>query len=230
MAEDHCPICGARHGRQQPCAENLLASGAERHAWRVNVETEDGIEAFGVLIAPCDDVWRARILTYPNVLWLAPGGAATLKFIGYTPQEAEQRAVEFIREHCQERGFAFRDEPPRVSAAEIPAEIRQGTAQAGQPAPRKVRFTPIRFGVGRPTELAGTGNLSETGLFILTEQPLRTGRPVAMALQAAARRVLDLSGRVVWIRPEPEWGRAPGMGVYLPAPPPRYVKFVRSLP
>jgi hypothetical protein len=230
MAEEHCAICGARHEQREACAGNLLASGAERHAWRVNVETPEGIEAFGVLVAPCEGMWRARILTYPNVLWLAPGGSATLKFIGQTPRDAEQRAIEFVRRHCAERGFTFRDEPVHASAASIPAESRPGVARAGQPAPRKVRFAPIRFGIGRPTELAGTDNLSETGLFILTAEPLPSGKPLTMALQTAPRRELDLSGRIVWTRVHPEWGRAPGMGIYLPAPPRPYVDFVRSLP
>lgn len=61
------------------------ATGPERHGWRVHVETSRGVEAIGVLVAPSGDLWRSRILTYPNVLWTAPGGRSTLKFLAPTP-------------------------------------------------------------------------------------------------------------------------------------------------
>jgi len=47
---------------------DLRATGDERHGWRVAVETPHGIEAYGVLVAPTHERWRARILTFPNVL------------------------------------------------------------------------------------------------------------------------------------------------------------------
>jgi hypothetical protein len=75
----------------------------------VNVETPFGHEAIGVLLAPSHDVWRARILTYPNVLWAAPGGRGAIKFVGDTPAEAEARAIKFVEEHVRAKRYLRRD-------------------------------------------------------------------------------------------------------------------------
>ena len=77
-----CPVCGSVHAGPRDCPGDLRATGPERHGWRVAVETPLGIEAYGILVAPTHERWRARILTFPNVLWTIPGGAATLKFVG----------------------------------------------------------------------------------------------------------------------------------------------------
>ena len=83
----YCSVCGGDHARRQDCPGELRATGPERHGWRVAVETPYGLEAYGVLVAPSFDVWRARVITYPNILWTVPGGAVTLKFAGTTAQD-----------------------------------------------------------------------------------------------------------------------------------------------
>ena len=79
-----CEICCTTHLPSHRCPGDLQATEDERHGWRVNVETPQGIEGYGVLVAPTSGPWRARILTYPNILWLVPGGRATIKFVGDT--------------------------------------------------------------------------------------------------------------------------------------------------
>ncbi|ANM28620.1 hypothetical protein ABI59_01790 [Acidobacteria bacterium Mor1] len=205
-----------------------MATGPERHGWRVNIETPAGVEAIGVLVAEAGDVWRARILTYPKVLWVVPGGSGTIKFVGRTPREAEEQAIEFIREHCRERDYSFRDELALVEPEALPdsGPIRR---PQGDPAQRKVRFLPVRFGVARPTETGGTGNLSETGIFIITDAPVDEGQWVEMELELEREHV-DLRGFVRWSRADHHAGRAPGMGVQLEQPSGRYLRYVRTLP
>ena len=82
MVEQWCPVCCCRHRDKKDCPGELLATGPERQGWRVNVQTSTGIEACGVLVAPAGDSWRARILTFPNILWTVPDGSGTLKFVG----------------------------------------------------------------------------------------------------------------------------------------------------
>src|SRR6267143_1834934 len=96
VSHTFCCVCGTEHSGPASCPGELRATGAEKHGWRVNVETPFGHEAIGVLLAPSHDVWRARILTYPNVLWAAPGGRGAIKFVGDTPAEAEERAIKFV--------------------------------------------------------------------------------------------------------------------------------------
>ena len=224
--DDWCQVCGTRHDRPELCPGELSAHGPERHAWRVNVETPGGLEAYGVLIARCDGGWRARILTFPNVLWLAPGHQTTLKFVGATPIEAESVASEFIREHCSTRGYVLREGPVLAQ----PGRIREESLDDADdgPAPRKIRFLPVRFGVVRPSESGQTGNLSESGLFVLTEIPILVGKPLMLALETE-RQVVPLHGRVIWMRKQQQVGRDPGMGVQLIEPPQRYVEYVRLL-
>ena len=219
-----CRVCGTRHEQRSDCPGELRPTGPERHGWRVTVETPHGIEAYGVLVADCDGVWRARILTYPNVLWCAPRGEGTIKFIGATPAEAEDRAVTFVLEHCRERGFTVRD-----AAVGVPSDALPNESATVAPALRKVRFLPIRFGECRPSNLAKTGNLSETGLFVLTPEPADPGTSLSMTLTLGEEVRLDLAGRVVWRRKDHFVGRVPGMGVQLPVPPQDYLEYVRTL-
>ena len=53
MSQTWCPICSTRHqpGRQD-CPGEVAATEPERHGWKVNVETPQGLEAYGVLVAP----------------------------------------------------------------------------------------------------------------------------------------------------------------------------------
>ncbi len=214
-----CQVCCSQHGLQRECPGELPITGPERHGWRVNVDTPRGIESYCVLIAPSDDVWRARILTFPNVLWLAPGQQMSMKFVGQTGEEAERKAAEFIRRHCLDKGFLIRSGGQMVAGLPKPA---------GRPAVRKIRFLTVRFGVAAANEKAGTGNLSESGLFIITESPVDAGSWLSMSIKIDEESV-PLRGLVRWASNQHHVGRAPGMGIQLSEPPRPYLSYVRSL-
>lgn len=229
MGPGWCSICGGRHARPLECPGQLSATGAERHGWRVAVETPNGMEAYGVLVAPSLDVWRARILTYPNVLWTAPGGSVTLKFVGTTPQEAELRAITFIEAHIKDRGYARLEtaQAPTVAAYQAEANVKS-LAQLG-PALRKMTVLPVRFGVGSALFTAMTGNLSASGLFLVTLAPFDTGTGLRVLIDLDTGPV-GLKGEVVWKRDRPIRGRPLGMGVRLITPPEPYREYVIELP
>ena len=212
------------------------ATGPERHGWRVHVETPRGVEAIGVLVAPSGDLWRSRIVTYPNVLWTAPGGQSTLKFLAVSPQEAERAAVAYISAHVRRMGWLRRDGLEPVEAAPIPVAsarrpVARGTrpSRARQQSPRKMKCLPIRFGVSRPSSLAQTVNLSSEGMCVATPSPLEPGEPVRMHFDIHGHTV-TLHGFVVWHRARHEFGRPLGMGLRLTDPPAIYTNFVASLP
>lgn len=211
-------------GQGWSAVAELEATGPERHGWRINVETQRGIEAYGVLIAPAGDSWRARILTFPNILWLGPDRQTTLKFEGRSPQDAERQAIEFIREHCRRRDYAMRDEVATV----VPDALPDAAPVVGEQAQRKVRFLPIAFGTDFPSERAKVGNLSETGLFIITNTPAQQGDKLNLVLHTETSE-LPLEGVVKWMRNAHRIGRAPGMGIALEDPPEGYVEYVRAL-
>jgi len=194
------------------------------------VETPHGLEAYGVLLAPSWELWRARILTYPRSMWCVPGGSSAVKFVGRTPIEAERRAVDFIREHCRARGYLMRDEagaaqPARTEATAGPIRLQ---APAGPPAERKERFVWVRFGLAEPTESGKTGNLSETGLFVITDSPVQQGHWLDLMLETEDDAI-PLQGEVRWMRISHHAGRAPGMGIQLQTPPPSYIDYVRAI-
>ncbi|NIM01314.1 MAG: hypothetical protein GTN89_10820 [Acidobacteria bacterium] len=227
MATTWCPVCGTPHENRADCPGELISETPERHGWRVNVETPSGIEAYGVLVAKTNGgLWRSRVLTYPNVLWAIPGGSGTIKFAADSPVDAERQAIEFIRAHCRERGFALRNEV----ALSTPEKISGDAAELVQPvaATRIIRFLPIRFGVVNPSEIGGTGNLSETGLFVITNHPLDVNTRLRLLLDVADNP-LTLTGDVRWMNSNPRVGRSPGMGVQLYAPPDQYADYVRTL-
>ncbi|HXV77003.1 MAG TPA: PilZ domain-containing protein [Candidatus Polarisedimenticolaceae bacterium] len=225
MQRSWCPACSTNHDGLAGCPGELTPVGVERPGWRITVETPHGLEAYGVLVAQCEGLWRARVVTFPNVLWKAPGLAGSMKFVGGTGRQAMDRAIEFVRRHCTERGYRIRGdrflEPERQLA---------GRSAVVVPAPRKVRFLPLRFGVVRPSEPAGTANLSESGIYIITPAPLDPGRSLTMSVWIPSNLRVGLSGRVVWMTKMPRFGRPPGMGVCLAEPPPSYLGYVRALP
>jgi hypothetical protein len=200
----------------------------ERHGWRVSVETPYGVEAYGVLVAQAGDLWRARILTYPNILWTVPGGAITVKFAGTTPQEAETRAVAFVEGHIKAMGYLRHDRASSPAVSRFRAEAEAALA-AASPAIRKVRAIPVRFGSGPTMFAAMTGNLSESGLFVVTMVPLDPGAGLRVTIDLETGPV-GLSGQVVWKRDRMVLGRPVGMGVHLIAPPESYREFVVELP
>ena len=224
-----CSVCGGSHAKPHECPGDLRATGPERHGWRVAVETPYGIEAYGVLVAPSLDLWRARIITYPNVLWTVPGGSSTLKFTGATPQEAEAGAVAFVEGHIKTRGYVRRDTPDAPAVWRYRAEAQARVLAAAGPALRKMRAIPVRFGTGPTLFAAMTGNLSESGLFVMTMAPFDPGTGLRVLIDLDTGPV-GLKGQVVWQRPRPVSGRPVGMGVQLISPPEPYREFVVELP
>jgi Tfp pilus assembly protein PilZ len=224
-----CSVCGGSHATPKQCPGDLRATGPERHGWRVAVDTPYGLEAYGVLVAPSLDVWRARIITYPNVLWMIPGGGVSVKFAGVTPQEAESRAVAFIDGHIKARGYVRRDAPDAPEVSRYRAEAQAHARAAAGPALRKMRALPIRFGTGPDLFTAMTGNLSESGLFVVTLAPFDPGTGLRVLLDLDTGP-LGLKGKVVWQRLRPVSGRPMGMGVQLISPPGPYLEFVVELP
>jgi len=227
MASPWCLVCSTTHDQPGRCPGELIAKTPERHGWRVNVQTERGIEAYGVLVTETNcGAWRARILTYPNILWSVPGGQTTMKFAADSPNAAERKAIEFIRRHCYARGLTMRNEialwtPDGLSDAE--KEFVQPVAST-----RVIRFLPIRFGVVTPSEIGGTGNLSETGVFVITNYPADINTRLRLMLDTD-KQPLSLAGDVRWMNKSPHFGRSPGMGVRLHAPPEQYAKYIRTL-
>lgn len=231
MAQAYCPVCCTAHSQAVDCPGDLRATGPERHAWRIEVDTPRGKQSMGVLVAPSYDLWRARILTYPNVLWAIPGGAATLKFVGRTAPEAEAKAVAFVEAHCFEKGYLRRDglvpaEAGRFDADETPSGRRP---KSPLPAKRRLRALPVRFGERRADRQGISVNLSEDGMCIATSAPLEAGSSlrIVMPLQ---RETIEVEAIVIWARTRPEPGRPLGMGVRLSAAPAAYLRFVRDLP
>lgn len=222
-----CPNCCTIHARGVDCPGELQTTGPEAPGWRVNVTTPRGVEAYGVLIAQCGDVWRARIMTFPNILWKAPGIGGTMKFVGADSVEATDQAISFIRHHCHERGYALRN--ARSLDAPRSSPERSITGRPLGPKPRKIRFLPIRFGSVRPSEPGGTGNLSETGLYVITESPFNPGDPLNLMLRLKTQAI-DLRGQVIWMTQEHRVGQPPGMGIALALPPTGYLDYVRALP
>jgi len=180
-----CLICGTLHDDVDACPGDLLATGPERHGWRVLVDTPRGPEVYGTLVAPAGDRWRARVLTYPNVLWIIPRGN-TMKFVGSTPASAEQAAIRFIKQHCKARGFATRTEVPSVESGEVALEQDDTAArsEAVRASQRQLRAVRVSYGLGRPNQEAETDDLSEGGLFIRTDEPMPVGTDLQLRFEA----------------------------------------------
>ncbi len=95
-------------------------------------------------------------------------------------------------------------------------------------APRFARRFPARFGRSRPSVPAVTANVSETGLFVSTDQPMAVGESLGIMLEFEHGQV-PLRGSVIWRRSEPDGERGSGMGVRLINAPPMYVSYIRAL-
>ncbi len=223
-----CRVCCTIHEEDGKCPGELLATGPERHGWRAMVELPKGPEIYGTLVAQAGTRWRARILTFPNILWVVPGGG-TLKFIAATPTEAQNKAVKFVQEQCKRRGLALRAEVTRVESGEVDPEQDAKTARskAVRASQRQLRSLCIRYGQGRPTEEAETDDLSEGGLFIKTDSPLAVGTDLALRLEIDGFGI-PMQGVVAWVREEAVGGRPCGMGLKLARPHPRYVHYIRQ--
>jgi hypothetical protein len=228
MSIPWCPVCQTRHASRKDCPGELLATGPERHAWRVKVSTPTRTEAYGVLVAESGDRWRARVLTYPNILWSVPGGRGTLKFVGDTAQDAERKAIEFIREHCREREYELAENGPSVESRPVdtePAPVQQPRGSRGS---RHLRSLVVRYGEEKPDRVGMTADLSKSGLFVIADDPLPLGTDVKMLLELE-RYSVPLGGKVAWLRDKAEQGRPAGMGILLKTPPNVYARYVGSL-
>jgi hypothetical protein len=147
-----------------------------------------------------------------------------MKFVARSSDEAEQRARAFVREHCARKGYVMHDEIALADvASNVPSERRPVQRE-----PRFVRALPIRYGTGRPVAAGTTGNLSETGMFVVTPHPAAEGDQLGLVLQLEHCQV-PLRGSVVWRRPFPGPARPAGMGLRLLAPPKVYRRYVTQL-
>lgn len=223
-----CPVCNTRHENPRNCPGELLASGPERHGWRTKVLAQHRTETYGILLAESGKLWRARILTYPNMLWSVPHGRGTVKFIGKSAREAESQAIEFIKEHCRKRGFKLLEEDAEVESAPVAAEASGEQQPQGCEEVRHLRSFVIRYGENKADQPGMTTDLSKGGIFIATDNLLAQGRTIKMLLSLEGYTV-PLLGKVAWVRSKAQPGRPVGMGVQLQSPPNLYMRYIRSL-
>jgi Tfp pilus assembly protein PilZ len=229
VSEDNawCSTCCTQHGAAGDCPGPLLATGPEGHARKFSVAEKGRLEYYGVLIAEAGDCWRARVFTYPNMLWSVPGGRGTIKFAGATAKEAETLAVEFLREHCESRNCTMQDAADEPTAGWGQGSTDSGAAKDGkeQRHPCKV---PIRFGEEKAIRAATTANLSPGGIYIATDKPIEKGKSVRMLLDVQAYTI-PLVGTVAWVRVNEEVGKPKGMGVQLNQPPALFLRYVATV-
>jgi len=222
-----CRKCGAGHPDEEPCPGPLLATGPERHGWRITVDTPTGMRSYGVVVAPCGQSWRARAVTFPDQLWLVPKGRVSLKFYGSSPQDAEAQAVLFIEQYCEAQGFPAHEILPPVETQPLPAENAESFSVDANPW-RRLQAAPVRFGHAAPHRKGRTLNLSERGMFICTDDPPEPGSTVRLELNLGDK-LLALRGVVAWRRRRPVRGRPLGMGVRLAGPPRAYTRQLEQI-
>jgi len=177
-----------------------------------------------VRLAFADGIWQARIVTLPRMIWVEPGGRRALVFTASTPEAAEQLAEDFIHRDCIARGY-------RVSshAGGINNRSQIGLAR------RIIVPCPLRFSTKGLIQASSarartglTGNLSETGLFIATEDPLPASWRLKIDLRLPSSYE-HLEGLVVWSRGESMTTQPRGMGVSLLSPPRSYKAGIQIL-
>ena len=223
-----CPTCCTSHEPEAVCPGRLEATGPERHGWRLAVDTPHGMESYGVLVAPTNKLWRARIVTFPNSLWSIPEGEGAIKFVASSPDEAEKQAAGFIEAFCNRRGYEPHEVLPPVVTAPVDPEAADSADTADPTPQRKLLAAPLRYGRTRPSHDAVTANVSERGLFVSTVDPMDPGSAVALRLELEALS-LPLRGVVTWSRKAAQRGRSVGMGIRLSHPPAVYVNYIRHL-
>jgi Tfp pilus assembly protein PilZ len=226
--ESWCKLCGVEHSPEASCPRQIQATGPEKTRWRVVAQTDRGIEGFGVLMAEAGTRWRARIVTFPKILWTIPGGGETMKFLDRSETECLRRAVDYLRSHCIARGFLMRDELQVVKARRRSAVVGAPVPKTGGSAPRYDRKLPVMFGRNRPTIPAFTANMSETGLFVATRTPLCDGELAGLTLELEDSKV-PLRGAVAWNSVRRDAIERAGMGMRLVNPPSVYREYVRAL-
>ena len=190
------------------------------------VLTPHGKETSQVFLQRTRSGWVARIVTLPSRIWVQSGGREAMKFYGATATEAEAAAGEFMD---QERIASGRRLLNERSAEAMPSLVR-GTLESAMPrvASRVAQRFLLRFGVARPDRAGVTGNISETGLFIITDRPSLVGCEIEIDLRLPDLPIV-LDGEVVWIRPERNDSASVGCGVRLIRRPTDYLEKIRSL-
>ena len=191
------------------------------------VITPWGKETYQVLLEESGAGWLARIVTLPNRVWATPDGREAVKFHGATASEAEAAAADFIEQERVATGRRLW--APRAHSREAvagpPVEIV--TVQPRVATRIAQRFL-LRFGPSQPQLPGVTGNLSESGLFIITDRPACVGSEVKVDLRFPDSPVL-LGAEVVWIRPEKSEGLSVGCGVRLLQRPAEYLERIHRL-
>jgi hypothetical protein len=225
--EVFCEKCMCIHEGSR-CLRDPRASAPERHGRRIAAETTAGLkEIHGALIAPVDGRWRARLLTYPRTLWTYPGRPVTMKFIADGPVIAETMAVDFLLKHLAERGDQIIDSDMKVTVDTFDQEVRNKAAVRSEV--RKLNSTFVEFGVKPPWVEAETADMSERGLFIVTEEmyPKQTLLKIFLNIESCR---MPLKGVVTWQRKRSSPGRPQGLGIQLIGPPALYTHYVEKLP
>lgn len=185
-------------------------------------------EVYGVLIAEAGDVWRSRVLTYPNMLWSVPGGRGTMKFSGASAQEVQAKALDYIRRHCDERGVRILEETVDVETAAVEPEAAAEQMPSGAKEERLDHSLMVRYGESKTTMAGRTADLSYGGLFIVTDDLLPKGRRIKMLLQLDQFSI-PLQGIVAWRRQHASGGKRRGMGIELSNPPSMYARYVEAV-
>ena len=103
----------------------------------------------------------------------------------------------------------------------LPGEMRRS--------PRHNLNFSVVYDDGETNSVGVVGDLSETGMFVITNSPEKQGSWLNLLLELNGHDV-DMKGLVRWMNIEPRAGRSPGMGIQIEAPPPRYRRYVRHLP
>ncbi len=217
--EAFCPNCNTQHGLAEDCPGELRPTGPERHGWAVAVDAARGMDLYGVIVAPCAERWRARVVTYPHAPWTSPGSGCPLKFLGSTSEEAEAKALEFVLRWCADHHRSPRDGY---------GSWDRRSSSRGRPPARRRKSIPVRYGVEGITALTTTTNISAGGMFVTAPTPPPEETPLSLELEIFGC-LASLRGVVVWRRGELQPGRPRGMGVRLVEPPPVYKLFVHGL-
>jgi len=236
LVSSWCSVCCTEHSSETRCPGELIATSEETEGWRVSVDTLKGVEGYGVLLARSGRAWRARIVTFPRMLWTVPGGGGAIKFIGPTREAAQAKAIGFIRGHCTTRRYIMYDQLEPVPESQdsgrqvlpVGSSIHRPAAPRALRDPRIPRILPVRFGENLPTLFGRTGNLSASGLFLRTESPMDVEKLVGLILELEHIKV-NLRGSVVWACAVPGQARPSGMGLRLLKPPGDYVSYVRAI-
>ena len=194
------------------------------------VVTPWGRETYQVWLNEVENEWVARIVTLPNKMWAMPGGREAVKFAGRTMIEAEAAAVRFIEEECvrTRRRAAPHQEGVRPLDLLRRGELESATLDpTPRPAPRYPHRLLVKFGVENPERPGVTANISETGMFIITDRPEPVGARLLIDLRIPDGPVF-LGGEVVWTRERREPGRSLGFGVRLIDRPVEYVQHLKQ--